>query len=282
MVRTAGNRTKIIFMVICIIICVMLVGTATFAWISTNRSLNNNGITMSVDTSPNLVISDSLSSINGYIIGDWEDSYAAINWADEANKLIPVDHYDSSKYSDVSGDNENTLLVYNTNPSVVDRTTGIKSDSSQNDLEFAHVPASGVPETGAGKYFIDYEVFIAALDQPLTQGADYTKLTFTITENSLEDTGKATQYNSAYRSASVDIWISGLYKGTLDLNENSTFDVTSIASIPENSESAISITFRCYFNGAMQKNSQGDTYVNSDALILETAWVNFNITIIAE
>ncbi|MCR5457798.1 MAG: hypothetical protein K6F14_06950 [Clostridiales bacterium] len=243
------------------LLCSVLVAT-TFAWLGINNQADTNDVKMRVNVSPNLVISDNSSAIAGYTASSLSNSYIEKRWSEDAKELIPVDHYDSDDYPTVTGTNVFNL-VYNTNPENVSRITG-KGD----DLTFAHVPSQS-----ANKYFIDKVVYIASLDKAMTKNSDYSVITFTITEN-----GSGTTTNEAYKSASVDIYVSGTYKGTLNLDDLDHFSINDINSIPLNTIGSIQITLRCYFDGALQKNNTTN-YVNSSSLATNTADISFDISI---
>ena len=259
------GKTKNITVIIAALLLVSLV-SATFAWLSFNRETESAGIAMTIDTSPNLVISDSSSALSAYTSANWSGSYVVHTWSDAAEELIPADHYDSTTYPSVTG-TDTFGLVYNSNPENVSRSTG-RGES----LTFAHVPADG-----EGSYFIDKTVYIASLDKAMTRGTEYNDLVFEI-----EETGSGTTTNSAYRSASVDVYVAGTYEGTLNLDTLSSITVSDVASIPLNTSGNVEITFRCYFDGALPDPSQsGVNYVNSSALAVNTANISFDITISA-
>ncbi len=256
--------------VIAVLAVVLSMSIVTVAWMSANRSLGSNGVEMNVTASPNLVISDSSQTIAAYSVSTFANSYVSKSWGDEdVTELVPSDHYDSSTYPSVGGSNPNTFnLVFNTNPENISRSLG-----TGNDLTFEHVPADG-----EGTYFIDKVVYIASLDKSMARGTDYTNITFTISE-----TGTGTTTNRAYKSASTDVYVAGTYKGTLNLDTLNTFSVADLDSIPLNTSGSVEITFRCYFDGALQDASDNTKkYVTSNALTTNTADIRMNISIVAE
>ena len=140
-------------------------------------------------------------------------------------------------------------------------------------LTYAHVPANG-----ENMYYIDRTVYIASLDQAMTRGNEYSVIRFTIAE-----TGTGTTTNPAYKSASIDVYVDGIYKGTLNLDTLDTFTISDVASIPLNTSSSIPITFRCYFDGALPSATEPTKfYVNSSALSTNTAVITFTVSIDAE
>ena len=191
------------------------------------------------------------------------------SWTEDAQELIPVAHYDNSVYPTVTGTNAKNL-VYNTNPEQVSRATGKKAASV--DLTFAHVPADG-----NGTYFIDKVVYIASLGKAMAQGADYTNLMFAISES-----GNGTLTNTAYKSASVDVYVGNTYKGTLNLDTMSSVTVSDLTAIPINTGTPVEITFRCYFDGSLiNATDNTKTYVNSAALATNNADITIGIAITA-
>ena len=260
-------KPSIVMPLITMITLLAAVVSVTWAWVSMNNHLDSTGISMNVNVSANLVISDSASAIAAYTTSGWKDSYVEKMWSDDTRELIPVDHYDSATYPVVSG-SDSVGLVYNDNPVNVVRTTG-----KGNNLTFSHVPSDGV-----GTYFIDKVVYVASLKTAMTKGTDYSRLTFSITE-----TGSGTTVNTAYKSASVDVYVANVYKGTLNLDQLGSFSVTDVDSVPLNTAGSLAITFRCYFDGALQNASDNTkNYVNSTVLATNTADISFDITITAE
>ncbi len=254
------------FNALVMICCAALLTTGTLAWLIYNREVDSANMEMTIEATPNLIISDNASAIASYTKANWTDSYIVKSWADTAQELIPTDHYDSAVYTNVTGTNRFNL-VYNTNPEEVSRTTG-----KGNGLTFEHVPADG-----ENLYFLDRNVYIASLDKELVRGTDYTNITFTI-----EEVGNGTATNTAYKAASIDVYIDGTYRGTLDLDTKDSFSVSNINAIPVNTSSSINITFRCYFNGALENASDNTkTYVNSTALSTNNADVSMTVKISA-
>lgn len=263
------KRAAILLIFISVVSVLLAATSVTWAWIAMNTQVASNNMKMTIEVSPNLIISDSSSAISNYSSSNWADNYVVKSWSDEATELVPVDHYDSTTYPSVTGSNA-VYLVFNNNPEVVSRTTGKATGSSA--LTFAHVPSDGI-----GTYYIDKTVYIASLDKEMTQGTDYSNLTFTILES-----GSGTTTNRAYKSASVDVYINGVFKGTLNLDTLSSFNVSDVTTIPLNTSSSIEITFRCYFDGALlDATDNTKTYVNSAVLATNTTDITFGITITA-
>ncbi len=260
------RKINVLVIVIASVIALAGITSVTWAWVAMNRQVESKGVSMTIESSPNLVISDSASTIATYTESSWTNSYITKTWSESTTELIPADHYDSTTYPTVAGSN-NVNLVYNSNPENVVRNTG-KGTS----LTFTHVPSDGEDE-----YFIDRTVYIASLGSAMTRGTDYSNLVFTITE-----TGSGTTTNRAYKSASVDVYVAGAYKGTLNLDTLNSITVSDVTTIPLNTSSSIEITFRCYFDGALQDaNDASKNYVNSTSLATNTANITFDITITA-
>ncbi|MBP5177227.1 MAG: hypothetical protein ILP02_01440 [Clostridia bacterium] len=237
------------------------------AWFAINRQVGVTGMSVRVEVSANLVVSDSATTIAGYSQSGWNASYSEKVWNDSPTELIPTDHYDSTTYPAVDGTNTFNL-VYNSNPENVGRATGRGAD-----LTFAHVPSDG-----EDKYFIDRVIYIASLNKAMTRGQDYSVLTFSINE-----VGNGTTTNSAYKAASVDIYVSGTFKGTVNLDTLDSISVSDVGTIPLNLSGSIPITFRCYFNGALQHSEDASkTYVNSRDLAVSTDDISIDISVRAE
>ena len=121
-------------------------------------------------------------------------------------------------------------------------------------------------------------IYVASLSREMTQGNDYSVLTFSIDEN-----GTGTNTNAAYKSASVDVYVNDLFNGTLNLDTLDSVSISDVETIPLNTSGSIKITFRCYFYGARQNaNDAAKNYVNSRDLAVNTANIAIDITVTAE
>jgi len=184
--------------------------------------------------------------------------------------------------------------VYSSDPTKVSEKTGLsilKPDNS--DLSIKKVP---VYETGE-QYYVDYVVYIASLYMEYNN-IPHLNASFIETGNQL-----ATDVNNAYKAASIDFYMevvglnetitasSSNYKGTLNLVDTTeTVDVlsgVSNATIPLNTEGALAVLMRCYFDGALTYTDTTATpnvtrsYVNSEALKTEKISLNFKVKFIA-
>lgn len=269
-VKLIGSFISTTLLGLFVVLVIFVYLNSTYGWFSNNREVNGRGMSVQAEVSPNLVLSDSATTISGYTESGWNDSYFEKVWNESPLELIPTDHYDSTVYSDsIVDDGTNVFnLVYNSNPENVARGTGKGVD-----LRFAHVPSDG-----EDLFFIDRVIYIASLSREMTQGRDYSVLTF-----SIEEAGTGTTTNSAYKSASVDVYVNEVFKGTLNLDTLDSFSISDITSIPLNTSGSIKITFRCYFDGALNvAGNTGKNYVNSTDLAVNTANIFIDLYVKAE
>lgn len=262
-----------------ILLIVMVAVGATVAWLSMNNKVDSNGITMGIEKTPNLVISskndETAGSISTLTEESWGDEYIFVDWADEANVLLPAKHEDSSL----------TGLIYVTNPEDISRTTGMIETDNKNPLKYKDVP---VYEGGA-RYYLDYTVFVACLGKEMTKPEEFTDLTIGITE-----IGNLSAEKAAYKATSVDVYLTPVaisttsiavdadnFRGTLNLTRNegsSAIQINDINSIPLNTDGALAILLRCYFDGEIGPD-EAHAYVNSEAVSVATENLSFNIAI---
>lgn len=283
--KQSGN---LVFSIATIVLTMIVLFTATFAWFSMNKDVSSNGMKMTVETTSSLIICDydSLTGSPKLIGNDAESSYT---FTTDYAAVHPATHGDAATTSP-SG------LKYVTTLERVSRSSGLAADSEE-PLLFANVPVptGGIPLQSVynGTYFVDYVVCIASLNKELS---DFTTMKAYFKPTPFD----SSVHNNAYKAASIDFYIDvgdgngSTYKGTLNVAQvtaDSTAYVELISkdleatspSIPKNTDGFITITLRCYYDGALESSS-GQAYVTSDDLaeITKTAQIEYGVKIVAE
>ena len=230
-----------------------------FAWFAKNENVGAGGMSTSVKVSPNLIIAKDLEAITR------GDLVFAVDFnGTRRNNMIAVTHDDSV---------ENTYLKYLTNHYAVDNKTGnVKPGQT---LEFAPVP-----EDDNEAYFIDYTVYIASAFEALT--VESLKASIVMPDG-------VDIYHPYYYAASIDFYVNEVsttgYRGTTSvaecLNGGTGVDLFSNqgGEVPLNTNGAIKVIMRCYFDGALQDKTTGNAYVNS--YTVKSDWVVLGVGFIA-
>lgn len=251
--------------------------SSTMAWLSINKSIASDGMKMNIEVSPNLVISDTKANLQAATNDNADDrtstatntsgDYVTVSWAASASDLECATHVSTST----------TGLKYNTTPETVSRSTGLGTitlaDAVNDDSTF----------------YVDYTVYVGSLDTTMAISHLYATMSTTA------------ELTDAYKSASVDFYLGSVsssnYKGTLNLAQkngkdssgtslgetaaNQKIDITGSTTVPVNTgNSPIVIVMRCYFDGALLKDST-TAYVRSKGLST-TANFSFEVNFTAE
>ena len=114
------------------ILSVAVLAYITTAWFSSNRKVDNTGVHMNIQTSPNMFVANAEatdganSSINGGTFGELNASSSlfTVTFTDPTTPaterlLVPVTHSDAK--------NTTYGLTYLQNPSIIDRSSGVKT-----------------------------------------------------------------------------------------------------------------------------------------------------------
>ena len=228
-----------------------------FAWFAKNENVGANGMSTSVKVSPNLIIAKDLDAITR------GDLVFAVDFKGTVrNNMIAVTH-DSSV--------ETTYLKYLTNHYAVDNKTGnVKPNQT---LEFAPVPAEDNEA-----YFIDYTVYIASAFEALAVDS----LTASIVLPDSVDV-----YHPYFYAASIDFYVGEVnvagYRGTTSVAECLDGGGVNLfpnkGEVPLNTDGAIKVIMRCYFDGALQDKTTGNAYVNS--YNVKSDWVVLGVGFVA-
>ena len=255
---------------------VMLLAT-TLAWLAMNKNVSSNGMQMQIEVTPNLVISDTVTS--NLIVVDNESPYV-VSYATSNTHYAPATH-DLSTTGEAlmtpSGPVYTYLypsgLKFVNNPEAVSPSTG---ESNGTALVYSNA-VNGNPGT---QYYVDKTVYIASLSQAMTD----VKLICTI-DSALDPLGNEISSGSLM-ATSIDIYqdsASGAnYIGTINVAKSAGRDlvyvvggVSTTGTIPLASETNGYLTFvlRFYFDGALE-SSVGQAYIYSNLLDLDKITIN--------
>ncbi len=250
------NTVSLVFLILSALI---LIGTGTFAWLSANRRVDTNELTMEVNVTSNLVIADTepnLKAITAVSAAAPHTTATAVTTTTQ-DKFYPASHSGSAAAASASN------LIYSTDPTQILKNTGLPASGA--------ATTATVPLNSDSPYYVDYVVWIGSHGKYLNG----TTLTATLTSS---NTGTLTDVEKA---TSVDFYVDGAYADSVNLaglalSNDSTYSGTAKTSaslgtvdIPLNTETGICVTMRCYFDGALLK-SAGQTFVTTESVGVET------------
>jgi hypothetical protein len=220
-----------------------------------NREVYSSGVEMSIETLPSLVISKEDGNGAGQIgnadiesiCAKAENNYT-ITYTSDKEAMLPATHDWAVGTT--------TGLKYVSNLENIGFTTGLAKGGAS--LSFNAVPADS-----DSTYYIDYEAYIASVNEAMTN-------TDLVASLSLAGTA-LNEYTVYLKAATVDFYVGSVtlnnYKGSINVRDSETkkVNLTDIThTIPLNTEGSIHVIARCYFDGALQENeSDTETYVKS-------------------
>ena len=151
------------------ILSVAVLAYITTAWFSSNRKVDNTGVHMNIQTSPNMIIADGhlrnyttfstmtvMSEFKYDASDEVKDTSISVNFNDTEDFYVPATHNNAN--DSVYG------LKYNTNPSDIDFYSGLATSGYT--VGLADVTANTSP-----KYFLEHKVLIASTDGTLSANA---------------------------------------------------------------------------------------------------------------
>lgn len=247
----------------------IVVATVSVAWFSMNKQVDSNGMKLSVEVTPNLIIAKALEDI-GDIKGIRD--ITQVNTAE----AFSIDYSDKSRANMAPATLDwavgtATGLKYVTNTNEVDFSSGIvKTDKA---LQFAPVTVAS-----DSKYYIDYDIYIASAGKELV---GYTLTANIFCESSI-NTHKAATVVFYQGEPSAANYIGSIAVANREADSVSFVLVDDI--IPLNtdlSKDPIHIIARCFFDGDL---TDGDpvspkAYINSATV--DTSNVDLKITFTA-
>jgi hypothetical protein len=252
-----------------LILSIFVLVTASFAWLSINKDTHSNGMQLKVQVTPNLIINDNSSTLQGKT-GPTESDFT-ITFSTPASAKRPATH--DWSVGTTSG------LKYVTNPTEVGTSSGLVKSGST--LTYGPVASSPTSE-----YYVDYTVYIASTGSSMT-GQDLVATldpTASIvgTDGIDNDTLKATSIDFYYGSVSQSNYRGTLNVAGYDISTNNQSPFTSVplldnGEIPLNTSSYITIVMRCYFDGELLK-SAGQAFINTATVDANNVTINVKFT----
>ena len=213
----------------------------SLAWFSNNKTVSANGLSVSAQSTPNLIIGTEPSEIQGS-----REQFSVSFENEGGTDMIAVTR---------DGSVEDAFLKYLVNHHAVDNSTGLENGTEA--LDFAAVPTDG-----EGTYFVDFTVYIASTLKPL----EVSSLDVSI----VSPTSLATELNYL-KAASIDLYLNEIsnegYCGTISVANKNTVDLFAGhgGEIPLNTNGYLTVIMRCYFDGALtyMDGTTERAYINS-------------------
>lgn len=249
---------------------IILLTAISVAWFAMNRKVDSNGMQISVEVTPNLIIAKSLEDIRNVAPATASAAFSIDYTGTARTNMAPAT-------AAVNANNEWVTAIAEAG----DNVTGLKYVKNTNDIDFSSGIAKNgkelqfkpVPVDSNSKYYIDYDIYIASLGKEL----DAEALIAIIYCNLPVD------YNTSHMAATIafyqDFASATTLKGSIAVANQSTGSVSFALTdnkIPVNTDenkSPIHIIARFYFDGALMN---GDTaYINSATV--DTSDINLKI-----
>lgn len=291
----AKYRKQLFLTTVSAVVSIGVIIGATAAWFASNRRVDSTGMTARVQTTSNLIISDSLQNLS--IHASAPDK---VTFTRAASSLVPCRHILSTDSLPSRGANSEdthfstspTGLYYNTNPQDVDMDEGLGVTDAT--LYFSPVP---IPSSDSAlRFYMDFLVYIASA------GGNITTTDFTVSMSAQRAGENPPAPPSYFKAASVDVYIAAsslfpnaapsaakqtisdngttyVYAGTVNaanqdwqgtaanaLNSISLLQSGESLLFPEvesaNNTKGVPVLLRCYFDGGLKK-TDSKTYINS-------------------
>ena len=240
--NTASASKKMLLpALLMLFVAVLMLAIASWAWFAMNKEVSNDGMTLSAETPPNLIIDFTSEAV------------AAATPSTAKFSVTSSGTYTDMKACTHDDAVANTKLMYVTNPQDVSMTTGVAKDGKT-------LTSSAVAQATNSPYYVDFVVYIASMTKEMTNSRLKVTLSDTTpSESSAVDIAKA---------ATVDFYVEDKYAGKLAVADSSflTLSLEDMGNkIPLNTDDQIKVTMRCYFDGALEvAGSSGITYVRTE------------------
>ncbi len=245
-----------------LLVTMCILATTVFAWFAMNKQGEADGMSVSAQSTPNLVISDENVNIKTATFLNTSSSPFAVSFTPAQHALLP------STY-DAAADDYNLKHLTDDGMGKISPKTGLaNSGSTIGSSDFAAVTSSE-----ASSYYIDYVVYIASHGVALT-GHDLS-VSFSGWVKGLEGTYVAINEGTmadTFKAMTIDFYIGDdltARVGTLNLAQIGTtpYVILSDGTIPLNTSDTIKVTMRCYIDGALQVSGDSTkTYVRSESV----------------
>ena len=276
--KTKNSLISSIFMLS--ITFVMLILTCSYAWFAMNKHLDSNGMHVSADVSPNLIIAKHVPAEGDNVISTMTetstDLFEVAFTEDEGREQMKAaTHGHGMNPSDLETD---AFLWYNGRPEDIAFNTGLPKDPMRLILKMK------VPVADDSLYYVDFAVDIASLRAPLE------KMDLTAAITATEPSDATANDMTTHKAISVDFYLEEAQEanfiGTLNLagldpaaNDASTakanLKLIENTTIPLNTEDHITVVMRCYFDGAL-KETETTTFIKSSTI--STQDLDFTVT----
>ncbi len=272
MKKMINPRKFLITSVIPILCTLLALAAASFAWLSSNKQNDADGMQMKVQVTPNMIINDDSTAIQA-VTAPTQDDFT-VTFTDAAAAKQPAQH-DAADTADKATDwTYSSGLKYVTDPDNVDVSTGLEKSGS---LSFALA--------NTDDFYVDYTVYIAST------GAEMTAQDLTATLSGSID-GDGANKADTLAASSIDFYLGSVakanYLGTLnqagkdaltnDASTAKTFvTVLENGTIPLNTSSYITVVMRCYIDGGLLK-AANQAYINSEKVDLSDVTLNVTFT----
>jgi len=242
--------------ILCLTLSVLFCTTGTVAWLSRNRWVQSQDMTLHAETSANLVIAKSSAAVCAGDILTSASNPFAVSLNQDTTGLTAATH--DSSYA--------TGLKYIANTEFLGRITGKMTDGTAIQWAIA----------AENSQYISYKFYIAAA------GGDLSNVDLTV---SIVDPAAGATVNNTYKSLSADVYadldagdgVTPAYLGTLNVAglsyTNNGAAATSInllsdGTVYQNTKNRyISIELRVYFDGNLQipagQSGAGNTYLTA-------------------
>jgi len=265
-------RRTLIMSIIPMAFTLLLLGTATFAWLAYNKQTTSNGMHVRVEATPNMIINESASAITA--VTSPTDSDFSVTFSAAAAAKKPAQH-DPADTANKAGDwTYSSGLKYVTNTDNVGVASGLAKTGT---LSFATASTTA--------YYVDFTVYIASTGAALTGQDVVATLTGSIA-------GSGANKADTLAASSIDFYLGSVakanYKGTLNqagldalTNDHSTTNtsvtILSNGDVPLNSSGYLTVVMRCYIDGGLLKTAS-QAYINTATVDMNDITLNVAFT----
>jgi hypothetical protein len=257
------HKTLLVSMLSLVFILVLL-AAVTIAWFAMNKVTTSNGMRLTVEVTPNLIIAKSEELIRAVTQSTAGGAFS-IDYSSEAGIDMSPAQLD---WDFVGG--TSTGLIYVTNTHDVDYASGLQKTDGPT-LNYA----AAINTTGK-TYYIDYDIYIASVGKEFEAEA----LTATVSCDTSKDSHMAATIVFYKDSVSKTNMIN--YPISIAEKSSKTARLVLTENIPLNTDELkepVHLIARCFFDGSLLKTA-GTAYINS--LTVDPSDLVISITITAE
>lgn len=247
-----GSRS-LVMSLISVLLSLVTLMAASFAWLSSNKEVGSNGMEMQVDTTANLIISANASEIKTTNL-----SSVDFSGTPNSSKYKPTTHF-------TDNGNPYTGLHHVVNTGSVDYNTGL-------------IASPTYAQSSGAEYYKDYTVYIASSGKALTDATLNAEI-LTATKGGSDVNGE-----SSLMATSIDFYVDSVskanYRGTSNVASKNSVDLqkSEIPLSTANTNNYITVIMRVYFDGALTVQGGTKTYINSATLDTDKVSINVRFT----